>query len=103
MQKTARFALLALVTMIAIPAGAAHAATRMPIGFFDDSSFRFSPAREQNLTAAAAAGASVVHTTANWATIAATKPADPATAATLPMRSGISTSSSFRQACTGSA
>ena len=48
----------------------------MPIGFFDDSSFRFSPAREQNLQAAAAAGASVIHTTANWATIAATRPAN---------------------------
>lgn len=76
MQKTARFALVALVTLIAVPAATTHAATRMPIGFFDDSSFRFSPAREQNLEAAAAAGASVIHTTANWATIAATKPAN---------------------------
>ena len=53
-QKTARFALVALVTLVAFPAATAHAATRMPIGFFDDSSFRFSPAREENLTAAAA-------------------------------------------------
>ncbi len=77
MQKTARFALAALVTLVAFPAATAQAATRMPIGFFDDSSFRFSAAREENLTAAASTGASVVHTTANWAQIAATKPANP--------------------------
>ena len=77
MQKTARFALVALVVGLAVPAAAAHAAIRMPIGFFDDSSFRFSPAREQNLADAAATGASVIHTTADWATIAPTKPADP--------------------------
>jgi len=76
-QKTARFALFTLVISLAVPAAAAQAATRMPVGFFDDSSFRFSPARDQNLQAAADTGASVIHTTANWATIAATRPANP--------------------------
>jgi hypothetical protein len=48
----------------------------MPIGFYDDISFRWSPDRFQNLDRAAAAGASVVHTTATWPSIAPTKPAD---------------------------
>lgn len=74
MQKAARFVLLALVALIVIPAAGTHAATRMPIGFYDDSSFRFSPARAENLADAAATGASVIHTTANWAQIAPTRP-----------------------------
>jgi hypothetical protein len=52
----------------------------MPIGFFDDPSFRWSPDRQQNLAAAAAAGATVIHTTANWAQLAPTRPAFPADA-----------------------
>ena len=74
MQKAARLVLVAFVALLAIPAAGAQAATRMPIGFFDDSSFRFSAARQQNLAGAAAAGASVIHTTANWSTIASTRP-----------------------------
>jgi hypothetical protein len=56
----------------------------MPVGFFDDVSFRFSPQAQANLAAAASTGASVIHTTANWAAIAPKKPhnalngADPA-------------------------
>src|SRR4051794_33187437 len=46
----------------------------MPIGFFDDSSFRFSANRDANLQAAAVAGASVIHTTASWPQIAPTRP-----------------------------
>jgi hypothetical protein len=80
-QKAARLALAALVTSIAVPAATADAAIRMPIGFFDDSSFRYSPVRDQNMQSAAAAGASVIHTTANWATIAPTKPANPSNGA----------------------
>src|SRR5512140_2715998 len=76
--KAARIALIALVALLAAPVATVQAATRMPIGFFDDSSFRFSAAREQNLASAAATGASVIHTTANWATIAPTRPANPA-------------------------
>ena len=49
----------------------------MPIGFFDDPSFRWSATREQNLTLAESTGASVIHTTATWAALAPTKPATP--------------------------
>lgn len=49
----------------------------MPVGFYDDASFRWSSDRLTNLAAAAAAGATVIHTNANWATIAPTRPADP--------------------------
>jgi hypothetical protein len=76
--KAARFALIALVVLMAAPAAAVHAATRMPIGFFDDPSFRWSPQRAENLQAAAATGASVIHTTASWAQLAPKKPANPA-------------------------
>jgi Cellulase (glycosyl hydrolase family 5) len=69
-----RIALFVLVALAAIPAATAQAAQRMPIGFFDDVSFRYAPEHQQNLADAAAAGASVIHTTANWAAIAPTKP-----------------------------
>jgi Glycosyl hydrolases family 39 len=49
----------------------------MPIGFFDDPSFRWSPTRDQNMELAAETGASVIHTTATWASIAPTRPARP--------------------------
>ena len=52
------------------PLRACRRQQRMPIGFFDDPSFRFSAARQENLAGAAAAGASVIHTTANWSAIA---------------------------------
>ena len=76
--KAVRFVLVALTALLAIPVATVHAAPRMPIGFFDDPSFRWSPTREQNLQQAAAAGASVIHTTATWPSIAPTKPADAA-------------------------
>jgi hypothetical protein len=60
---------------VALPI-AAQAAPRMPIGFYDDASFRWSPDRLTNLTSATAAGASIIHTNANWATIAPTRPAN---------------------------
>ncbi|MBV8598356.1 MAG: cellulase family glycosylhydrolase [Actinobacteria bacterium] len=50
---------------------------RMPVGFYDDYSFRWSPNTAQNLLAAQKAGASVIHVTADWSQIAATKPANP--------------------------
>jgi hypothetical protein len=56
---------------------AASASSRMPIGFYDDASFRWSPDRLTNLAAAASTGATVIHTNADWATIAPTRPADP--------------------------
>src|SRR3954454_1177642 len=76
-QKAARLVLVALTALLAVPAAGVQAATRMPIGFFDDSSFRFSTARQQNLAGAAAAGASVIHTTANWSALAPTRPSTP--------------------------
>jgi hypothetical protein len=75
-RKAARIVLVAFVALLVIPGATVRAATRMPIGFFDDSSFRFSSTRAENLQQAADAGASVIHTTANWASIAATRPAD---------------------------
>ena len=77
MPKASRLALAVLVALLAVPVATVRAATRMPIGFFDDSSFRYSAVRQQNLAGAAAAGASVIHTTANWAALAPTRPATP--------------------------
>jgi hypothetical protein len=71
-----RLLILALLVPCAVFAAGARAATQMPIGFFDDPSFRWSPDRQQNLVDAAAEGASVVHTTATWASIAPTRPAN---------------------------
>ncbi len=78
MRKPHRFALLALLMLLAAPAATASAAQQMPIGFFDDVSFRFSPSAQENINAAASTGASIIHTTANWAAIAPTKPANAA-------------------------
>jgi hypothetical protein len=57
---------------------AAQASTRMPIGFYDDASFRWSNDRIANLAAAQNAGATVIHTNASWSTIAPTRPGNPA-------------------------
>jgi hypothetical protein len=76
--KPARFTLLALIALLAAPAAVAHAAPKMPIGFFDDPSFRWSPTRAENLRQASLDGASVIHTTASWASLAPTRPADAA-------------------------
>jgi hypothetical protein len=76
--KPARFALLALIALLATPVATVHAALKMPIGFFDDPSFRWSPTRAENLRQASVAGASVIHTTASWAGLAPTKPANAA-------------------------
>jgi hypothetical protein len=70
----AAFAVLAAALVLPI---AASAAPRMPIGFYDDASFRWSSDRLANLAAAANAGATVIHTNANWASIAPTRPSDP--------------------------
>jgi cellulase (glycosyl hydrolase family 5) len=78
MLRARRLGLIALVALLAIPAAAADAATHMPIGFFDDSSFRWSADRSENLQGAAEAGASVIHTIASWPQIAPKRPAHPA-------------------------
>ena len=51
--KAVRLVLVALTALLAIPAATVHAAQRMPIGFFDDPRFRWSPTRDQNLQRAA--------------------------------------------------
>ncbi|MGN6798489.1 MAG: cellulase family glycosylhydrolase, partial [Gaiellaceae bacterium] len=77
MLRAARLTLLALLALLVTGAATATASTRMPIGFFDDPSFRWSVDRQTNMQNAASDGASVIHTTANWASIAATRPANP--------------------------
>src|SRR5438445_12617489 len=72
-----RLLLAAAATLFVLPAGTAAAANRMPIGFFDDVSFRYSAARDANLLSAAATGASVIHTNVSWPAIAPTRPTTP--------------------------
>ncbi|HST13275.1 MAG TPA: DUF5722 domain-containing protein [Gaiellaceae bacterium] len=76
MLRAARFALLALTAFLMIGAATASAQPRMPIGFFDDPTFRWSADRMDNLQRASAVGASIIHTTSNWAALAPTRPAD---------------------------
>jgi hypothetical protein len=77
MPKPVSLVLVSLVALLALPAAAVRAATHMPIGFYDDASFRWSNDRATNIEEAAAAGASVIHTTANWPQIAPKRPAAP--------------------------
>jgi Cellulase (glycosyl hydrolase family 5) len=60
----------------ALPSAAeAASAPRLYVGFQDDPSFRWSPARAANLDRAAQARVSVLRTTVTWATVAPTRPA----------------------------
>ena len=70
---------LVVVVMLALPVGLAKAAPRMPIGFYDDTSFRWVDAKTimANLKAASGANASMVHLLADWSQIAAEKPKNP--------------------------
>jgi hypothetical protein len=72
-----RLAVLVAVVVVAVPAAAAKAVARMPIGFYDDPSFRWSPVATTNLAAAHAAHASIVHALVNWPTAAPTRPTHP--------------------------
>ena len=75
-----RLLLLVLVVLLAaIPAATAKAVARMPVGFFDDPSFRWAPAKEipLNLASAQAAHASVIRALVDWPTVAPTRPAHP--------------------------
>jgi hypothetical protein len=74
--RAARFALLALTAFLTIGAATASAQPRMLIGFFDDPTFRWSADRIDNLQRASTDGASIIHTTATWAALAPTRPAD---------------------------
>ena len=75
MQRAARLTLLALTALLAFGAAQAAAEPRMPIGFYDDPTFRWSPDRAANLQRAGSAGASIIHTTASWQQIAPKRPA----------------------------
>ncbi|HVV58189.1 MAG TPA: cellulase family glycosylhydrolase [Gaiellaceae bacterium] len=77
MPKAAWIAVLGAVALLAAPAATVNAAPRMPIGFFDDISFRYSPDADANMAAAAKAGATVIHTAASWPQIAPTRPTHP--------------------------
>jgi len=76
MSKYIRVVLVALTALAVAPA-AANAAVRMPVGFYDDPSLRWSADADQNLAAAQKAGSMIVHTLADWSQIAPTKPAQP--------------------------
>jgi Cellulase (glycosyl hydrolase family 5) len=76
-QSPRRLVFVALTALLLLPVAGAGAATRMPIGFFDDPTFRWSADRDANLASAAGTGASVIHTTASWPGIAPTKPSSP--------------------------
>jgi hypothetical protein len=69
-----RVALPVLVVLLALPAATARAVARMPVGFYDDPSFRWSTQINQNLLSAQRTHASIIHVLANWSIIAQTKP-----------------------------
>jgi hypothetical protein len=71
------FAMLAVVVLLALPAAAAKAVAHMPVGFYDDPSFRWSTETTSNLAAAQRAHTNIVHVFANWASIAPTRPKNP--------------------------
>jgi hypothetical protein len=72
-----RLALPVIIVLLALPAATAKAVARMPVGFFDDPSFRWSNQTSANLLSAQRSHISIVHILANWASIAPTKPANP--------------------------
>jgi hypothetical protein len=72
-----RFALLVALSLLAVPAATVKAAPRMPVGFFDDPSFRWSTEAAANMKAASNAHASIIHVLADWSQIAPQKPKNP--------------------------
>jgi hypothetical protein len=77
MSSKLRLPFIVVVILLALPAAAVKASARMPVGFDDDPSFRWSNQATVNLAAAAAAHASIIHTLVDWATVAPTRPAHP--------------------------
>ena len=71
-----RLALLAFVVFLCIPAATAGAVAHMPVGFYDDPSFRWAADPTANLAAAQKANASIIHVLVNWSAVAPTKPAN---------------------------
>jgi hypothetical protein len=74
-----RLALLSLLALLLVPAAAVKAAPKMPIGFYDDASFRWAQEKviPQNLAAAKQAHSSLIHALADWRQIAPTRPKNP--------------------------
>jgi hypothetical protein len=66
-----------IAVLAAVLAASVNAATRMPVGFFDDPSFRWAQRPTVNLSSAQKAHASIIHVLADWSQIAKTKPASP--------------------------
>jgi Glycosyl hydrolases family 39 len=77
--RSLRVALLVVLVLIAAPVATVRAAARMPVGFYDDPSFRWAQEKviPTNLAAAEKANASIVHVLADWSQIAPTKPKNP--------------------------
>jgi hypothetical protein len=74
-----RLALLALLALMLLPAAAVKAAPKMPIGFYDDPSFRWADEKviPVNLLAAKQAHSTIIHALADWRQIAPEKPKNP--------------------------
>ena len=74
-----RFALFALLGLMLLPVAAVKAAPKMPIGFYDDPSFRWANEKviPANLLAAEKAHSSIIHALADWRQIAPTRPKNP--------------------------
>jgi hypothetical protein len=66
--------LLVVIVLLAVPVAAVKATPRMPVGFFDDPSFRWSSSWVTNLRKASSAHASIIHVLADWSQIAQQKP-----------------------------
>jgi hypothetical protein len=75
--RLSRLALIVVLVLVALPAASVKAAPRMPIGFFDDPSFRWAEKPTANLSSAQKAHASLIHVLADWSQIAKTRPASP--------------------------
>jgi len=69
--------LVLFVVVLAALAGRAQATERMPVGFFDDPSFRWADEPNKNLASARQAHASIIHVLADWSQIAQTRPKSP--------------------------
>ena len=65
---------LTLVFLVLISSSPASAATRMPVGFHDDATFRWGPGAASDLDRASAAQASMIRTIADWRQIAPARP-----------------------------
>src|SRR5262245_49999469 len=76
-QRVVRFALVAVVVLLALPAARASATPRLTVGFFDDPSFRWAAPPATNFKLAQKANSSVIHVLADWSQIAADKPKAP--------------------------